>query len=90
MEWILKTVGKELISAIRQQIIRGAGLDVYTYEPLRQPSLPLFDLDHVVLTPHNAASTVEAYANITNSVIDSIIDVAEGRVPSCAVNCPRI
>lgn len=80
---------EELIEALQQGVIRGAGLDVYTYEPLRDISLPLFELDHVVLAPHNAASTVEAYTNIVNSVIDSIIEVVEGKIPTHRVNEPK-
>jgi lactate dehydrogenase-like 2-hydroxyacid dehydrogenase len=40
-----------LISALRDGTIAGAGLDVFTYEPLPADS-PLCRLDNVILTPH--------------------------------------
>ena len=40
-----------MISALRDGTIAGAGLDVFTYEPLPADS-PLCRLDNVILTPH--------------------------------------
>lgn len=40
-----------LISALRERRIMGAGLDVYTTEPLPMES-PLWDLDNVIISPH--------------------------------------
>lgn len=45
-----------LIEALRQHVIRGAGLDVYREEPLPADS-PLWELSNVVMTPHMAGST---------------------------------
>ena len=42
---------KELILALQEGRIRGAGLDVFSKEPLPEES-PLWDLDNVILTPH--------------------------------------
>ncbi|HSL86614.1 MAG TPA: D-2-hydroxyacid dehydrogenase, partial [Bacteroidales bacterium] len=42
---------KELILALQEERIRGAGLDVFSREPLPEDS-PLWDLDNVILTPH--------------------------------------
>jgi phosphoglycerate dehydrogenase-like enzyme len=40
-----------LIDALREGLIAGAGLDVFTYEPLPADS-PLCTLDNVILSPH--------------------------------------
>jgi D-2-hydroxyacid dehydrogenase (NADP+) len=42
-----------LIQALKENRIAGAGLDVFTQEPL-PPSSPLWDMPNVVLTPHIA------------------------------------
>jgi phosphoglycerate dehydrogenase-like enzyme len=41
----------ELIKVLREKKIRGAGLDVFSREPLPSDS-PLWELDNIILTPH--------------------------------------
>jgi len=41
----------ELIKALKEKKIRGAGLDVFSREPLPSDS-PLWELDNIILTPH--------------------------------------
>ncbi|HSR04310.1 MAG TPA: D-2-hydroxyacid dehydrogenase [Proteiniclasticum sp.] len=41
----------ELIKVLKEKKIRGAGLDVFSREPLPSDS-PLWDLDNIILTPH--------------------------------------
>ncbi|KON85586.1 2-hydroxyacid dehydrogenase [Sporosarcina globispora] len=57
----------ELIAALQNGQIAGAGLDVFEKEPLSEDS-PLWDLDNVIITPHTAGST-EYY---TQRVIEDI------------------
>ena len=48
----------ELVSALREGVIAGAGLDVYQVEPLPDSS-PLRQLDNVILGAHNGSNTRE-------------------------------
>ena len=48
---------KALYEALKNNDILGAGLDVYEEEPLNDS--PLFSLNNIILTPHNAALTLE-------------------------------
>jgi len=47
---------EELIEALRNEEIAGAGLDVFTKEPLDDNS-PLWDMENVIITPHTSGST---------------------------------
>lgn len=62
---------KNLIRALQSRAIAGAGLDVYEEEPL-PPDSPLRRLDNVVLTPHAAAGTPEAYFAMMESCVENI------------------
>ena len=47
-----------LIDALKNKRIRGAGLDVFTKEPPIENN-EFFNLDNIILSPHNAALTLE-------------------------------
>ena len=47
-----------LVNALQNKKILGAGLDVFEKEPPDE-NHPLFNLDNVILSPHNAALTIE-------------------------------
>ncbi|PLS17665.1 hydroxyacid dehydrogenase [Bacillus sp. M6-12] len=49
-------VEKDLIEALSEGQIAGAGLDVFTVEPLEQDS-PLWEMENAIITPHTAGST---------------------------------
>ena len=49
---------QDLYNALKDKKLRAAGLDVFEKEP-PPPDHPLFDLSNVLLTPHNAALTLE-------------------------------
>jgi len=44
----------DLVTALQQGLIKGAGLDVFEHEPLPEAS-PLWDMENVIITPHLAA-----------------------------------
>ena len=44
----------DLVTALEQGVIKGAGLDVFDHEPLAETS-PLWNMTNVIITPHIAA-----------------------------------
>jgi len=73
-----------LYDALRNNKLRGAALDVYNNEPLRES--PLKELDNVIMTPHIGAYTEEAIENMSIQAAQNLIDVLEGREPQNRVN----
>lgn len=79
---------EELIEALQTGVIGGAGLDVFSSEPISEKSYPLFECNRVCLTPHNASFTRESLYNAINSLVKSVLEVARGIKPTHAVNMP--
>jgi D-3-phosphoglycerate dehydrogenase len=78
---------KALIRALEQSKIAGAGLDVFDEEPPEKNN-PLFEMQNVVLTPHNAALTAEATARMSLHAAIGIDEVLSGKKPGWPVNNP--
>jgi D-3-phosphoglycerate dehydrogenase len=78
---------KDLYAALKERRIAGAALDVYDPEPPASDN-PLYALDNVILTPHNAALTREAMARMAVGAAMGIDDVLSGRVPKWPFNKP--
>lgn len=74
-----------LVEALQSGWLAGAALDVYDPEPPR-PDNPLFAMDQVILTPHNAALTDQALLAMAMDSAKGICDVLEGRRPEFLVN----
>ncbi len=68
---------EELIQALKDGTLFGAGLDVTEKEPLPLDS-PLYSLDNVVLTPHTAASTEQSVLRCCTTVAEDICSVVAG------------
>ncbi len=68
-----------LVEALKNGVIRGAGLDVYEFEP--ELARGLAKLPNVVLTPHIASGTEEARLDMARLSAGNIVDVMEGRPP---------
>ncbi|WP_078549986.1 D-2-hydroxyacid dehydrogenase [Litchfieldia alkalitelluris] len=49
-------IEKDLVEALQEGQIAGAGLDVFETEPLSMDS-PLWDFDNVIITPHTSGAT---------------------------------
>lgn len=67
-----------LIEALRGQRIAGAGLDVFTHEPLADDS-PLRSLSNVVLTPHQGHNVQEFYQVAFTDVVENIQAFLQGQ-----------
>ena len=69
-----------LVRALAEEWIAGAGLDVFAQEPPSADS-PLLTFPNVVLTPHVAAGTRDAYRTKMQAVFSNIQRVARGEAP---------
>ncbi len=79
----------DLAVALREKIVAGAAIDVYTAEPLDKNS-PLIGLPNIILTPHLGASTIEAQIGVSVDVAHGIIDALNDKPVATAVNMPHI
>jgi D-3-phosphoglycerate dehydrogenase len=71
---------KALAAALKQNRIAGAGLDVFAQEPLNS-NHPFLDLENVILTPHLAWYTKEAYERLEKETLQRASEVLEGKIP---------
>jgi D-3-phosphoglycerate dehydrogenase len=74
-----------LVAALRNGEIAGAGIDVFTTEPV-SPDHPLLRLDRVVATPHLAGSTDGALRRAATSLIEGLVRAARGELPAATIN----
>ena len=75
----------DLYVALKEKRIAGAALDVYDPEPPGDDN-PLFTLDNVILSPHNAALTREAMARMAVGAAMGIDEVLSGGIPRWPFN----
>ena len=61
-----------LINALQNEQLKGAALDVFAIEPLPQSS-PLWDMDNVLLSPHNMDQTDTFLLESTTFFVDEQI-----------------
>lgn len=78
----------DLAEALREGTIAGAGLDVYTTEPLEDN--PFIGLDNIVTTPHLAASTDEAQLVVAVDIAKQIVEYLQTGAIVNAVNAPSL
>ena len=70
-------VEEDLAEAVKQGIVAGAAIDVYTKEPVTKDH-PLVGVPGIVLTPHLGASTVEAQIGVSVDVAKGILAALHG------------
>jgi D-3-phosphoglycerate dehydrogenase / 2-oxoglutarate reductase len=60
-----------LYEALNSKLIKGAGMDVFEFEPPNSDH-PFFNLDNILLTPHNAALTLECRERMSLEASENI------------------
>jgi len=78
---------KALYTALKNNKIAGAGLDVYETEPPKNN--PLLSLDNISLSPHIGASTYEGQIRAGTICAEQINMVLAGKTPTHWVNKPK-
>jgi D-3-phosphoglycerate dehydrogenase len=76
---------KAMIRALEEKKIAGAGLDVFEKEPV-DPDNPLLKMDNVIVLPHSASYSDEAFRRLRQSVGREAARVLSGRWPKNVVN----
>lgn len=76
---------QDLIQALKEGVIAGAGLDVFENEPI-QPGNELLSLRNVILTPHTAALTEECVKRMAVSGAQRVVDLFSGFIPDNVAN----
>ncbi len=82
-----------LLRALQTDRIAGAGLDVYSREPLARsghPLSPLFAMDNVILTPHLAFYTREAVQRLETETLERCFEILDGRPVLVKSQDPRL
>jgi D-3-phosphoglycerate dehydrogenase len=82
-----------LVVALREKIIAGAALDVYSREPLAHAGHPmstLYDMDNVILFPHLTFYTAEAMRRLTDDTLARSLEILEGRPVLVKSHDPRL
>ncbi|QKD05080.1 2-hydroxyacid dehydrogenase [Mesorhizobium loti] len=82
-----------LVEAIVAGRIGGAGLDVYSVEPLARSGHPmsaLFDRDNVILFPHLTFFTHEAMRRLEDDTLARCFEILDGRPVTVRSHDPRL
>lgn len=66
-----------LVAALREGIIRSAAIDAFQHEP--HPPEELIEMEHVVLTPHIGSGTHYTREQMSQKVVDNLIEWDAGR-----------
>jgi glyoxylate reductase len=75
---------EDLVGALKEGWIAGAGLDVYEFEPKVHPDL--ITLDNVILLPHIGSAAIEVREKMSLLVADNLIAFFRGESPPNKVN----
>lgn len=71
-------VEADLIKALQEGLILGAGLDVFDQEPIEFTN-PMLEMDNVIMTPHTAATTRQAVVRCCTTAARGIMEVMNGK-----------
>ncbi len=84
---------KALLHALQDGSIAGAGLDVFSQEPLNQKSHPLkalYSMENVILMPHLTFYTKEAMDRLETETLERCQEIIEGRPVTIRSTDPRL
>ncbi|MBI3288404.1 MAG: phosphoglycerate dehydrogenase [Elusimicrobia bacterium] len=76
-----------LAAALKDGVIAGAALDVFSAEPLPADS-PLRGAPNLILTPHLGASTQEAQSRVATELAQAVLDFHDKGIAPNALNLP--
>ena len=82
-----------LLSALKEGRIAGAGLDVFSQEPLsleNHPLSELFGMPNVILSPHLTFYTEDAMVRLETETLERCFEVLEGRPVLVKSHDPRL
>lgn len=82
-----------LLNALEKKQIAGAGLDVYSQEPLNKTDHPLkklYEMDNVILLPHLTFYTHEAMHRLEVETMERITEVMENKPITIKSKDPRL
>ena len=79
---------RALINALKNKVIKGAALDVFEEEPLREDS-PLWDMENVIITPHIAGVTPLYMQRAMEILRENLDAYKEGRTLRNIVNLDK-
>lgn len=78
-----------LVDALDRGAIAGAGLDVFEVEPIGADN-PLLGRDNVVVTPHNAGTSLDTWTRRLDFAFANVERVARGEAPLSIVNAQHL
>src|SRR5437764_15407019 len=78
----------DLVDALKNGTIAGAGIDVFEEEP--PGNHPLFHLRNVVVTPHAAGVDLQSRDDMAHSAAEAIVSLSKGEWPSEKIVNPEI
>jgi D-3-phosphoglycerate dehydrogenase len=84
---------KDLLHALQEGSIAGAGLDVFSQEPLNQKSHPLralYSMENVILMPHLTFYTREAMDRLESETLERCKEIIEDRPVTIRSTDPRL
>jgi D-3-phosphoglycerate dehydrogenase len=84
---------KALLHALQDGSIAGAGLDVFSQEPLEPNSHPLralYSMENVILMPHLTFYTTEAMDRLEAETLERCKEIIEGRPVTIRSTDPRL
>ena len=82
-----------LVQALKDGVIAGAGLDVFSEEPLRHQNHPmsaLFGMENVILMPHLTFFTREAMERLEDETLERCVEILENRPVLVKSRDPRL